>query len=73
MQHEEVPIVPLVIGALALAYFGFEVERRRNKLRTIFNVFDKQESQIAEALVALVESGQLRPYTPPPSVHLTVE
>jgi hypothetical protein len=70
---EEVPIIPLVIGALALAYFGFEVERRRHKLRTIFNVFDKQESQIAETLEALVESGQLKPYVPTPATHLAAE
>jgi hypothetical protein len=72
-MNEEVPIVPLVIGACILAYFGFEVERRRHKLRTIFNVFDKQESRIAEALQALVESGQLRPYVPSPTIHMAVE
>jgi hypothetical protein len=72
-MEEEVPIIPLIIGACALAYFGFEVERRRHKLREIFNVFDKQESQIAQALEALVESGQLKPYVPPLSVRMAVE
>jgi hypothetical protein len=64
MMEEQVPIVPLVIGALVLSYFGFEVGRRRNKLREIFNTFDKQESVVGHALEHLVETGQLKPYTP---------
>jgi hypothetical protein len=72
-MNEEIPILPLVIGALALAYFGFEVERRRNKLRAIFNVVDRQESQVAEALEALVRSGQLKPYAPQHLIRLAVE
>ena len=46
------------------AYLGFEINRRRNKLRKVFNTFDKDESKIAEALEALIHSGQLRPYVP---------
>jgi hypothetical protein len=63
-MHEEAPIIPIVIGALALTYFGFEVERRRHRLRAVFNVFDKEESRIAEALERMVESGALKPYVP---------
>ena len=63
-MNEEIPLIPAVIAVLALTYFGFEVERRRNKLRSVFGVFDKKESKIAEALELLVESGQLRPYAP---------
>jgi hypothetical protein len=64
MNLEEVPIVPAVIGALGVLYFGYEVERRRHKLRQVFNVFDRQESAIAEGLERLVASGELRPYVP---------
>ena len=28
-MNEEISIVPLVVGALAVLYFGYEVERRR--------------------------------------------
>ena len=63
-MNEEISIMPIVIGALAVLYFGYEVERRRHQLRETFNVFDKQESTIAQALELLVESGQLRPYVP---------
>ena len=44
------------------ACLGFEINRRRNKLRKVFNTFDKDESKIADALEALIHSGQLRPF-----------
>ncbi len=62
MNEEGMPILPLLIGALVLCYFGLEVNRRRNKLRSIFNVFDREESEIAAALERMVESGELKPY-----------
>jgi hypothetical protein len=60
------PILPFLIGALILAYFGIEVNRQRNKLRSIFNVVDRQESKIAAVLEQMVESGELKPYVPAP-------
>jgi hypothetical protein len=63
-MNEEIPIVPLIVGALAVLYFGYEVQRRRHKLRQIFNVFDREESEIAAALETMVESGQLKQYVP---------
>jgi hypothetical protein len=63
-MNEEISIMPILIGALAVLYFGYEVERRRHQLRETFNVFDKQESTVAQALELMVESGQLRPYVP---------
>jgi hypothetical protein len=59
-MNEEIPFVPLLVAALGLFYFGYEVERRRHKLRQVFNVFDREESEIAEALEVMVESGQLK-------------
>jgi hypothetical protein len=63
-MNEEIEIVPIVVAALGLLYFGYEVNRRRHQLRQTFNVFDRQESQIAQALESMVESGQLRPCVP---------
>ncbi len=63
-MNEEVPILPLVVGSCIALFLGFEINRRRNKLRKVFNTFDKQESVIAQALESLVESGELRPYVP---------
>jgi hypothetical protein len=64
MDTEEIPIVPIIVGALGLMYFGYEVQRQRHKLRQIFNVFDREESEIASMLESLVESGQLKQYIP---------
>jgi hypothetical protein len=63
-MNEDIPIGAVILGALSVLYFGYEVEKRRHRLRQIFNVFDRQESPIAEALELLVESGQLKPYVP---------
>ncbi len=63
-MNEEVPVIPLVIGLLALALFGFEVDRRRAKLRAIFCTFDREESEVAETLEAMIRSGALKPYVP---------
>ena len=59
-MNEEIPIVPVLVAALGLFYFGYEVERRRHKLRQVFNVFDREESEIAAMLEVMVESGQLK-------------
>jgi hypothetical protein len=63
-MFEDIPIVPALAFALGLLYFGYEVERKRNKRRQIFNVFDREESEIAALLEIMVESGQLKPYAP---------
>jgi hypothetical protein len=61
-MNEEVPILPLLIGAVLVFYVGTEIERHRHKLRKVFNVFDKDESVVADALERLVNSGQLQAY-----------
>ena len=53
-----------MIGALGVLYIGYEIERQRHKLRQIFNVFDREESEIAAILETMVESGELKPYVP---------
>jgi len=61
MNEEGIPIFPLLVASLVLCYFGLEVNRHRNKLRSIFNVFDREESEIAAVLEQWVESGELEP------------
>ena len=63
-MNEEIPIVPLVIGGLVVAYLGFEVERQRSKLRDVFNIVDRKDSNIADALEELLRRGELKPYVP---------
>jgi len=60
--NEEVQILPLALLACIGVCLGFEINRRRNKLRKVFNTFDKDESKIADALEALIHSGELRPF-----------
>ena len=64
MNEEGFPIFPAVVGTCIALFLGYEINRRRNKLRKIFNTFDKEESNIAKALERMVESGELRPYVP---------
>jgi hypothetical protein len=63
-MNEEFPVLPAVVGLLAVAYLGFELDRQRGKLREVFNVFDKQDSKIAAALEYMVSRGELKPYAP---------
>jgi hypothetical protein len=63
-MNEDLPLIPAIIALLGVVYFAHEVEHRRHKLRQVFNVFDKQESAIAETLERMVESGELKPYFP---------
>ena len=66
-MNEEFPILPAVVGTCLALYLGYEINRRRNKMRKVFNTFDKQESHIADALEHMVESGQLRAYVAAPA------
>jgi len=53
------PLIPFLAGALILGYFGLEINRRRKKLRAIFNVVG--ESAVAEVLEQMVQIGELKP------------
>jgi hypothetical protein len=63
-MNEDISIATILVGLLGVLYVGYEIETRRKSLRETFNVFDKQESAVGEALEAMVKNGQLRPYIP---------
>jgi hypothetical protein len=63
-MNEEIPLLPAVLGTCLALFLGYEINRRRNKLRKVFNTFDKQESKIADALEQMVQNGELRAYVP---------
>ena len=44
-MNEDIPFVPILVGALALFYFGYEIERRRHKLRQVFNVLIERKAK----------------------------
>mgnify|MGYP000970551679 CR=1 FL=1 len=63
-NEEGSSIIPSLVTLAGIAYFGYEVNRRRDRLRRIFSCFDKEESVISQTLEELVQSGRLKPYMP---------
>jgi hypothetical protein len=55
--------ISVVLGALALAYLVYEIDRRKRKLRDLFYVLDSEEADISADLSSMVESGELQPYS----------
>jgi hypothetical protein len=55
--------ISVVLGALALAYLVYEIDRRKRKLRDLFHVLDGDEADISADLLSMVESGELQPYS----------
>jgi hypothetical protein len=56
-------ILTMVMGALAVGYVVYEIERRRRKLHDIWDVLDEEDALLTEKLEEMVESGELQPYT----------
>jgi hypothetical protein len=55
--------ISVVLGALALAYLVYEIDRRKRKLRDLFHVLGSEEADISAELLSMVESGELQPYS----------
>ena len=53
----------MVLGALALGYLIYEIDRRKRKLSDLFYVLDSQDADISAELMEMVESGELQPYS----------
>jgi hypothetical protein len=56
-------VVSVVLGALALAYLIYEIDRRKRKLRDLFHVLGSEEADISADLLSMVERGELQPYS----------
>lgn len=54
--------ISVVLGALAIAYLVYEIDRRKRRLRDLFHVLDGEEADISVDLLSMVESGELQPY-----------
>ena len=52
----------IVMGALAVGYLVYEIDRRRRKLHDVFDVLGGEDADITAELVGMVESGELQPY-----------
>ena len=56
-------ILTMLMGALALGYVVYEIERRRRKLHDLWDVLDEEDALLTEKLEDMVESGELQPST----------
>ncbi len=54
--------VSIVLGALAVGYVVYEIERRRRSLHDLWDVLDDEDVEMTAGLVEMVESGELQPY-----------
>jgi hypothetical protein len=56
-------VVSVVLGALALAYLIYEIDKRKRKLSDLFHVLGKDDANLSAELISMVDSGELQPYT----------
>ncbi|MGI9211303.1 MAG: hypothetical protein ACR2HF_02425 [Methylococcaceae bacterium] len=54
--------VTLFFAAVLIATMGFEINRRRKKLREIYDVLDDKSRHVVLELEQMVEQGVLTPY-----------
>ena len=54
--------VAMFMGALAVGYLVYEIDRRRRKLHDVFDVLDEDDVNITKRLEDMVSSGELQPY-----------
>ena len=54
--------VAMFMGALAVGYLVYEIDRRRRKLHDVFDVLDEDDANITKRLEDMVASGELQPY-----------
>ena len=53
--------VSIFLGAFAVGYIVYEIERRR-ELHDLWDVLGGEDAEITAGLVGIVESGELQPY-----------
>ena len=51
-----------VFGIALLGAIGFEIGRRRRKLRDLYNVLDAEDKHVVAELDEMVASGRLQPF-----------
>jgi hypothetical protein len=54
--------VAMFMGALAVGYLVYEIDRRRRKLHDVFDVLDEDDVNITKSLEDMVANGELQPY-----------
>jgi hypothetical protein len=62
MPERFVDILTLLMGALAVGYVVYEIERRRRKLHDVWDVLDEEDALLTAELEEMVERGELQPF-----------
>jgi hypothetical protein len=52
----------LFMGALAVGYIIYQVDRRQRQLHEVFDVLDADDASLTAQLENMVARGELRPY-----------
>jgi len=55
--------VTLFFAAVLITTLGIEINRRKKKLREVYDVLDAETKHIAAELEHMIEHGKLKPYT----------
>ena len=55
--------VTLVFFSFLMVAAGYEIKRRQQKLRAVYDVLDVETKHIAASLEQMVQQGELRPYS----------
>jgi hypothetical protein len=56
-------VVSVLLGALALGYLIYEIDKRKRKLSDLFYVLDSEDADISAELMGMVDRGELQPYS----------
>ncbi|HWO99307.1 MAG TPA: hypothetical protein VNL74_01600 [Methylococcus sp.] len=56
-------LLTTAVGLLFLAVMAFEIKRRRDHLREVYNVLDAEDRKIVGELDRMVELGDIQPYS----------
>ncbi|GAB6047412.1 hypothetical protein JCM19379_12360 [Methyloparacoccus murrellii] len=55
-------LLTTTLSAVVLAVMAIEIKRRREKLREVYDVLDRDHRQVVLELDAMVDSGELKPF-----------
>lgn len=61
MNQQITSALTALAGLIIVTWVGFEVSRRRHKLRELFDVLDKGDRNLTLQLEKLVEEKKIRP------------
>lgn len=61
MNQQVSNVLTGLAGLFILTWVGFEVSRRRHKLRELFDVLDKGDRNLTRQLERLVEENKIKP------------